>query len=211
MMSKSWADGTVTTNGIRLHYYRTGGDKPPIVMSHGITDSGLCWRRIAEVLEADYDVVMVDARGHGLSEKPEREYSREEHARDLAGLIRILALDPTAVIGHSMGGSIATVLAATEPALVRCAVLEDPPWRSLTEIEVGASAEEWAKQIADRKRMPEAKLIETGKTTNPTWSEAEFGDWSKAKQQVSGCGWSRRSRGSVPFGVSATGCSAFQE
>ena len=40
-----WQDDYVTANGIRLHYWRTGGDKPPLVLSHGITDSGLCWNR----------------------------------------------------------------------------------------------------------------------------------------------------------------------
>lgn len=184
-MGKSWADGYVTTNGIRLHYHRTGGDKPPLVLSHGITDSGLCWRRVAEALEAEYDVVMVDARGHGLSDRPERDYSREEHARDLAGVIRILGLEPARVMGHSMGGAITTVLAATEPSLVRSAVLEDPPWRALTYIPSPVSAEDWARRIAERHEMSREQVIAVGKLTNPTWSAAEFDDWAIAKHQVS--------------------------
>ena len=56
-------------NGIRLHYYRTGdGTKPAVVLCHGFSDSGLCWTPVARQLEADYDVIMLDARGHGLSE-----------------------------------------------------------------------------------------------------------------------------------------------
>ena len=43
-MSK-WIDGYVNVNGLKLHYYRTGGDLPPIVMNHGAGDDGLCWTR----------------------------------------------------------------------------------------------------------------------------------------------------------------------
>ena len=60
-----WQQGDVLTNGIRMHYYRTGGDKPAMVLVHGFSDSGLCWTPVAKALAADYDVIMIDARGHG--------------------------------------------------------------------------------------------------------------------------------------------------
>ena len=63
-----WQEGYVQSNGIRLHYTRTDGDKAPMVLVHGLTDNGLAWTRFANVLQATYDLVMVDARGHGLPE-----------------------------------------------------------------------------------------------------------------------------------------------
>lgn len=57
-----WLSGDVIANGIRIHYYRTGGDKPPLVLSHGATDNGLCWVRLTRALESEYDVIMPDAR-----------------------------------------------------------------------------------------------------------------------------------------------------
>ena len=60
----SWTSNTVDANGITLHYWRTGGDKPPLVLCHGITDNGLCWTRAARALEARFDVIMLDAHGH---------------------------------------------------------------------------------------------------------------------------------------------------
>ncbi|TMF04127.1 MAG: alpha/beta fold hydrolase, partial [Chloroflexi bacterium] len=63
-----WTSGDVNSNGIRIHYTRTRGHKPVLVLAHGATDSGLCWTRLARELESDYDVIMPDARGHGLSE-----------------------------------------------------------------------------------------------------------------------------------------------
>ena len=63
-----WQSGFVDANGLRLHYTRTGGDGPPVVLAHGVTDSGLCWARVAKALSPDFDVIMVDARGHGQSQ-----------------------------------------------------------------------------------------------------------------------------------------------
>ena len=56
----NWQSGDVVVNGLRLHYTRTGGDKPPFVLAHGFSDDGLCWTPVARQLEADYDVVMID-------------------------------------------------------------------------------------------------------------------------------------------------------
>ena len=59
----NWSEGTVAANGIRHHYYQTGGDRPPLVLLHGFLEGALPWLRTARALERDYDVVMVDARG----------------------------------------------------------------------------------------------------------------------------------------------------
>src|SRR3954466_9973810 len=87
-----WQSGDLEANGIRLHYTRTGGAKPPLVLTHGFSDDGLCWTPVAVALEAEYDVIMVDARGHGRSEGPEQDYGHDAHAADVAGLITGLQL-----------------------------------------------------------------------------------------------------------------------
>jgi pimeloyl-ACP methyl ester carboxylesterase len=102
---REWFSGYVNTNGMRMHYYRTRGDKPPLVLAHGATDSGLCWSRLARTLESEYDVILPDART--VSDAPSSGYTASDHAADLAGLIDALALRRTAVGGHSMGGGAA--------------------------------------------------------------------------------------------------------
>ena len=69
-----WQTGEVMTNGVRINYTRTGGDKPPLVLSHASTDYGRFWTPVARTLEPDYDVIMYDQRGHGrwTSNHPER-------------------------------------------------------------------------------------------------------------------------------------------
>ncbi|MCA6319719.1 alpha/beta fold hydrolase, partial [Phenylobacterium sp.] len=67
--SADWIPGEVAVSGGQLAYHRTGGDGPPLVLSHGLTDNGLCWTRLAEALAPDFDIIMLDARGHGASSR----------------------------------------------------------------------------------------------------------------------------------------------
>src|ERR671938_601164 len=101
MDMSSWQSDNIEVNGLRLHYTRTGGEKPPVVLAHGFSDDGLCWTPVAEALAPEYDVIMVDARGHGRSEAPEQGYGPIEQAADLAGVIAALGLQRPAVLGHS--------------------------------------------------------------------------------------------------------------
>ena len=118
--------GSIRANGIKIQYYRSGEDKQPVIMLHGLTDSGLCWNFFAMALQPAYDVILLDARGHGLSDKPETGYSVNDHVADVAGFIQEMQLDKPVVIGHSMGGVTAAVLASTHPEMVKCLILEDP-------------------------------------------------------------------------------------
>src|SRR4051812_40372919 len=127
LMRKDWHTGFVETNGLRLHYTRRGGDKPPIVLAHGVTDAGPCWTPVADALAAEYDAIMVDARGHGHSDAPEGGYGPADQADDLAGVITALELERPAVLGHSMGAATALVLAGAYSDRVGAILLEDPP------------------------------------------------------------------------------------
>jgi len=183
----NWSSGFVQTNGIRIHYHRTGGDKPALVLAHGITDHGMCWRRVAQALEKEYDLIMVDARGHGHSDAPETGYSSKDHAADLAGLIEALMLEKPILIGHSMGASNAAMVNIEYPNLVSRTILEDPVWR----LDAVESAQErqarldgWRKEIVEYRSKTREELIEFVRQRSPTWSEFEYGDWADAKQLV---------------------------
>ena len=123
----SWQSAHIEANGLKLHYTRTGGDKPPVVLAHGFSDAGLCWTPVAEALAADYDIIMVDARGHGLSDAPAQGYGTAEQAGDLAGVITGLALKRPALLGHSMGAATILAMAGLHPELPGAILLEDPP------------------------------------------------------------------------------------
>ena len=126
----TWINGHCETNGIRIHYLRTGGGKPPVVLLHGLLGSGGCWTPLARALEGEFDVVMPDARGHGGSSAPLHGYRYDDLASDVVGLIRGLSLSRPVLLGHSMGGMTAAVVASRGAGLLRGLVLVDPTFLS---------------------------------------------------------------------------------
>src|SRR3989442_8202200 len=85
LIPSHWSEGDLRANGIRQHYYRTGGEKPQLVLLHGLQESALCWLRVAKVLEHDYDLILLDARGHGRSDGITGGFSPELLTEDAAG------------------------------------------------------------------------------------------------------------------------------
>lgn len=185
-LADNWQEGDIIANSIRLHYYRTGGNKPPLVLAHGLSDNGLCWGRVAQVLQADFDVIMVDARGHGRSDKPMTGYSSIEHAADLADFIRNLNLGTTAVVGHSMGAATALHVAAQQPHLISRLILEDPPLydhdpQTNQHADIFAYRDMLVNQIQPQ---PIEAIIRFAQQTNTDWDAGEFPAWAESKKQV---------------------------
>jgi pimeloyl-ACP methyl ester carboxylesterase len=182
-----WQSGDIAVNKLKLHYTRTGGDKPPVVLAHGFSDDGLCWTPVAKRLEADYDVIMVDARGHGRSDAPKRGYGSLDHAGDVAGVITGLGLKRPAVLGHSMGAATALALAGTSPGLLRAILLEDPPawWMEATAPRPGGRRARFGDWIIEIKRKTREEMIAHAHAESPTWSEDELGPWADSKLRLS--------------------------
>jgi N-formylmaleamate deformylase len=180
--------GHLHANGIELHYYRTGDEKPVVVLLHGFSDYGLCWGKVALALEPVYDVIMPDARGHGLSEAPQKGYGYDDYASDVTALIQELGLKTPLLIGHSMGAQTAAVTAARFPGLIRGIILEDPPFRENEKSESPATVEEMAEKarqrLAEMKRKTFDELLSVCKADHPLWCEEDQVQWAKAKQQV---------------------------
>jgi N-formylmaleamate deformylase len=126
----NWVTSVCEANGIKIHYRRTGGSKPPLVLLHGLAGSGACWTPLARALEGEYDVVMPDARGHGNSSTPLHGYRYEDHASDIIELSRELGLAAPILLGHSMGGMTAAVVASEAALAIRGLILADPTFLS---------------------------------------------------------------------------------
>lgn len=166
-----WYEGRIFTNGVHLHYYRTGGAKLPVVLLHGFTDNALCWTHVVKDLEKEYDVIMFDARGHGLSDGPSNGFSTELMADDAAGLIQELQLEKPRLIGHSMGAGVAAQVAATYPDLVQSIVLEDPPWH------------DWQDRKRDLQARTREERIATLRQEHPRWSDDVLAPMADSKVQ----------------------------
>jgi len=186
-MQKDWTQATIKiTDGIELFYTRTGqGDKPPLVLAHGITDNGLCWHQFASELEEDYDLIMYDEYGHGKSSRVAAG-KRFDLSENLFDLINALKLKKPGVIGHSMGAATAAAFAANNPDLVRSVILEDPPWsdRKRTKEDVAATMHEWKEKHQKYSKLPEKELIKRKKKRNPEWEEAILKEWAQSKLEM---------------------------
>lgn len=187
-----WTDGYVIANGIRIHYWRTGGDKPPLLMAHGSSDDGLCWTNLAKELEQDYDIIMADARGHGLSDPPSVSDPSDAQVEDLAGLIDELKLKNPILMGHSMGSSSVAWFAAKYPDVPRAVILEDPGLlprpvgearaSGASESDATAAQEKRRAEILKRNNMSVDELVIECLQKNPQWGRSECEYWAPSKR-----------------------------
>jgi esterase len=118
-------DHVVRVNGLRLHYRELGDPAaPPVLMVHGIMGHSWEWDTLLDALAEDFRVLAVDQRGHGASDWA-ADYSAAALADDLAELIARSGTAPVRLIGHSLGGMAALLLAADRPGLVERLVVID--------------------------------------------------------------------------------------
>ncbi len=120
-----WTSGACATEDGVLHVRRTGAGRP-VVLLHGLAADGATWGPVARVLVEGAEVVAPDARGHGLSSAPGHGHRYHDHARDVEALVRGLGLDRPVLVGHSMGGVTADVVAARARVALSGVVLVDP-------------------------------------------------------------------------------------
>lgn len=116
---------SLDVGGIRLSFQVSGPpDAPPVVLLHALGEDATDWDVVAGALDAGRRVYALDLRGHGRSAWP-GEYSLELMRADVVGFLDALALDRVDLIGHSMGGIVACLLAEDHPRRVNRLVLED--------------------------------------------------------------------------------------
>jgi lipase len=119
------AQGYVAGEGIQLAFGYWPGHGPPLVALHGLTASYVSFAGVAERLAGRRALFALDLRGRGGSDKPAGPYGMAQHAADVATAMRTMGLGASIIVGHSMGGFVATALASQAPELVAALVLID--------------------------------------------------------------------------------------
>jgi pimeloyl-ACP methyl ester carboxylesterase len=108
----------VTNRGVRIHY-QTFGEGNPLVLHHGLGGSGADWIDLGYVdaLKDRHQVILVDARGHGQSDKPHdpAAYDPEIRASDVVAVLDALDHRASNFFGYSYGGNAAYGLAQYYP------------------------------------------------------------------------------------------------
>ena len=127
--------------GYKGHVYRSADDRLdlyariyddctdgiPILMMHGLTRNSADFENIAEILQPDYRLIIADQRGRGLSEydTSPANYTPQIYAQDMFALLKSLNVERTILLGTSMGGIIAMLMAAMYPEKIYSLILND--------------------------------------------------------------------------------------
>jgi len=159
---------------------------PTLLLLHGYSDSGTNWSDAVAHWQHRYRIVAPDALGHGSSPR----YTDAELAVDpsvamydttIEVLEQVVAQGSrVAVVGHSMGGRMAGVIAGRRPDLVVAAVLEDPAWIS-GEIPPGSVE---AFTAAERERWQVERDLRLAEARASGWPESELEAWLDAKRDL---------------------------
>jgi pimeloyl-ACP methyl ester carboxylesterase len=119
--------GTIVDTGVEQANVRVDGTGPMIVLIHGFGAAVDWWDEVAPQLASDHRVIRIDLIGHGGTAAPASGYSIERQAALVSAVLDKLGVDRFTVIGHSMGGEVATALAYIKPERVERLVLIDSP------------------------------------------------------------------------------------
>ena len=184
-----WQEGYVVANDISIHYWRTGGGKPPLIMAHGYSDDGLCWTAMAKELEDTYDVILPDARGFGRTDPPSKNEPIDVQVEDLAEFIKALKIDNPILLGHSMGSASVAWFAARYPHVPRASILVDPrlvsrpsPTNPPSEAEERVATQKRVAAILKRNNTSYEELFNGQMKQNPHYGFTELHFWALSKQ-----------------------------
>lgn len=211
---EGWSDGYKYANGVRLHYYHATAQpgKPVLLMVHGVTDNGLCWTTLTLKLQDKYDIYMLDARGHGLSDPFATGDTGQTLVNDVVAFVKAMEFKNPILMGHSMGAATVMRLGAEYPEVGRAIIMLDPLLRTRAAGAAtaargvpGRTSESGTKPQAGTPNnrlsvnmfgSPETlvaqnnysfeDLVATGRRQNPMWDKADIEYWALSKKQYHG-------------------------
>jgi|SRR6185312_9019449 len=120
-------------------YYEVKGTGPPVILIHGFSGTGQGWKNTAvykDLLNAGYQVILIDQRGNGRSDKPHIDlaYAHDAEAKDIMGLMSYLHITKYDAVGYSRGSIITSRLLVLDKRLRRAVMggmgdaYTDPNW-----------------------------------------------------------------------------------
>jgi pimeloyl-ACP methyl ester carboxylesterase len=112
---------------VKLYYVRDGGPGETVILLHGFPQTWSSWKKMMPLLSADYDVIAVDLRGVGGSDKPKSGYDKKTSAQDIKALMDELGIKKANIVGHDIGGMIAYAFAAQFPEMAESITIIDVP------------------------------------------------------------------------------------
>jgi len=184
-----WKSAFVKYTHKKTHYYYNEADelKPALLFHHGFTDNGLCWDRLASKFVNNYQCYLLDARGHGKSSDPSADLRYTDLMEDVLDFCERLKLHDVVVIGHSMGGVLATMIATDDKEFIKGVVLEDPAFPTNLLNIANLKIRQVNSAIHKHRDIPKPKehYIRKLHRMRPKWDEKDIEGCVLASQQFS--------------------------
>ena len=194
------------SEGVRIHFH-VEGTGPPLVLLHGFGVSGDAWRTGGHVdaLSDEFQVITIDARGHGRSDKPHElcSYSLRKRVQDATAVLDEVGVATAHFFGYSLGGVTGFGLSKYAPQRFRSViVLGAHPYSE----EYSEDFEAWGQRYIDcgAKAAIERREAESGPLSDEQKAELEARDWKAlgaalvATRRIQGlCGGI--SQGQIPY------------
>jgi pimeloyl-ACP methyl ester carboxylesterase len=202
---EGWSDGYAYSNSVRIHFYhaKPAPTKPVVVMVHGVTDNGLCWTTLALKMQDAFDIYMLDARGHGLSDPFTLQDDGETLVKDVVGFISKMNFKKPILIGHSMGAATVMRVGAEYPDLSKAIIMLDPFISNAGFVNRNSAP---SKPVENKKKPDDISinmfgdpetlvkqnnysfedLINLCKKQNPKWDKVDAMYWALSKKQYHG-------------------------
>jgi pimeloyl-ACP methyl ester carboxylesterase len=161
--------------GVSLRVLRWEGGptgEVPFLLVHGLASNALLWQGVADGLaRLGHDVVAVDQRGHGRSDRPAHGYDMDTACADLVGVIEATGLDRPAAAGQSWGGNVVLEVAARHPGRLRGVACVDGGWIELADRFADWDACRGALQPPPLEGRRAADIEAYMRSTHPDWPE----------------------------------------
>lgn len=156
-----------------------------IVALHGVYDSGRCWSTFASRMPSERTIVALDQNAHGKTPLLDGDFRMETLADQAILAIEDMHAEPIILVGHSMGGVVAHLVALERPDLVSQLILDEPAWVAG---EVEADDNGFPRMLMGRaqqiKRWSAGELLIDGWNKTRAWDPVDAGTWLDAKLDV---------------------------
>ncbi|MBN2156121.1 MAG: alpha/beta hydrolase [Candidatus Lokiarchaeota archaeon] len=183
-----WKSAFVKYPDKKIHYYHNEIDskKSALIFYHGFSDNGLCWDRIGSKFANEYQIYLIDARGHGKSSDPMGDLKYKDLVQDVYDFCDKQHLDDVVLIGHSMGGVVAA-MAVTNQNTIRGSVLEDPAFPTNIMNTANLKARQVSSAMHKHRQTPKPKEQYQKKIQRirPKWDEQDIQGAAEASSQFS--------------------------
>ncbi len=151
---------------LRISYLDWPGDAPPIVLLHPNRTNARVWDFVVDASTLPNRFIAPDARGHGFSDYPERDYVLQEYVWDLMEFLDELQVPQAVLVGAATGGNIALLTASQHPGRIAALIVADPGLSLDKKISADVKDE-----IVSKARFPDFETAKAEMPFSSLWSQ----------------------------------------